>query len=82
MVDKSYLLEKPPGPGPWKRYFDLTVFPVLIDSAGAMEAVAERAAVQMRQRPAVGIAVAFGVGWGLALLAAGGRPRHRRLARA
>jgi len=82
MVDRDYLIEKPPGPGPLKQYLDLTVLPLLIDAAGAVEAVAERAAVQVRQRPIVGIGVAFGLGCGLALLGEGEQSRERRSVKA
>jgi hypothetical protein len=63
MVDKAYMLEQPPAPAAWKRTLDLTVLPVLIDTAGAFEAGAERLAVQVRQRPIAGIGVALCIGW-------------------
>ena len=68
MVDRGYMVEQPLGPGPWKVYLDQTVFPVLIDAAGAVEAVVERVVVRTRERPATALGVALVVGCGVGLL--------------
>jgi hypothetical protein len=68
MVDRNYLLRKPPPPPSWKRFLDLTVLPAMIDTAGAAEGLLERIAVQGRQRPALATGMAFGLACGLALL--------------
>ena len=67
-VGRDYMLEKPPPPPPWKVYLDLTILPALIDVAGGLEAVLERASVQGRTRPARAVGVAVGVGYALGWL--------------
>ena len=73
MVDRAYIVDKPPGPGPLKQFLDLTVLPALIDTAGAVESVVERVAVSAKQRPFTQIGVAFGLGCGLAWIVRGRR---------
>ena len=68
MVDRGYMVEKPPGPGTLKVYFDQAVFPVLINAAGAVEAVVERVVVRTRERPATTLGMALAVGCGVGLL--------------
>jgi hypothetical protein len=73
MIDRRYVLEKPPAPPAWKRYLDLTVLPTLIDAAGALEGVVERVSVGGRVRPLTQIAVALGLGYGLGWITSGRR---------
>ena len=47
---------------------DQTVLPVAIDAAGTMEAVLERVAVSVKQRPAVTLGAALAVGATLSTL--------------
>jgi hypothetical protein len=76
MIDRDYLLRKPPPPKPWKQFLDLTVLPAMIDAAGAVEGLLERVAVQGRQRPFVTTGMALGLACGLALLVGPRKPRH------
>lgn len=53
MVDKAYMLDKPPGPGPAKRYLDQVLLPVAIDLAGSGEVAIQRLSERSGIRPAV-----------------------------
>ena len=77
MIDPGYMLAKPTRPSPAKVFLDNEVIPALIDAAGGVEAVVERIAVEVRRRPAGGLAVAFLVGCGLGLIPRGPRPGRR-----
>lgn len=65
MIDRAYMLEKPDGPGPAKRYLDQVVIPFAMDVAGAGEVAVQRLSRRTGLRPAV---VAGGLAGGLALL--------------
>ena len=62
MIDRAYLLEKPPAPSSVKWYFDREIIPLLIDAAGSFEGVLEHVAVQTRKTPGLSIGLALGVG--------------------
>ena len=76
MVDKSYMLEKPPGPGPAKTFLDQVVLPFAIDLAGSGEVAIQRLSERSGIRPAV---LVGGIAGGVALviaLAFARQPRH------
>jgi hypothetical protein len=62
MVDRSYLLNRPPRPSGLKRYVDQEVIPLAIDAAGALEAVLERLSRRAAAQPLTAAAAAFGIG--------------------
>lgn len=67
MVDKAYMIEKPPGPGPAKRYLDQVVLPFAIDLAGSGEVAIQRLSERSGIRPAV---LVGGIAGGAILLVA------------
>ncbi len=70
MVTKAYLLDKAPPPA-WQHFVDLTVFPIVIDAAGAVEAQFEAVAVRARRSPLAALGFAFGLGCLLAAMLGG-----------
>lgn len=62
MVDRSYRLAKPTGPGPLKRAVDQHVIPALIDAAGGGEGIVEDFVVLIRQQPIAATIGCFCVG--------------------
>lgn len=75
MVDKSYMLEKPPGPSPAKRYLDQVVVPFAMDLAGAGEVAVQNLSQRTGVRPAV---LVGGMAGGVALLVVLAVRRGRR----
>ena len=73
MVDKSYLLAKPPAPSGLKVFLDQRALPVAIDAAGSVELGLDRTKIAVRENPAMAMVLALGFGWVLALLLAGRR---------
>jgi hypothetical protein len=67
VVDKSYMLEKPPAPGPGKRFLNTVVLPFAIDLAGSGEVALQRLSERSGIRSAVLVA---GVAGGAVLLIA------------
>lgn len=60
MVDKAYLLEKPPGPSSPKLFLDQWVIPLAIDVLGAGEVAVERVSQRTGVRPLVVIGAVAG----------------------
>ena len=67
MVDESYMLEKPPGPGSAKRYLDQVLLPFAIDLAGSGEVAIQRLSERSGIRPAV---LVGGIAGGVVLVVA------------
>lgn len=67
MVSEAYLQDRPGPPLAARRFFDQQVIPAAIDAAAAVEALAERLAVQVRRAPApvlgAVLAAGFLAGW-------------------
>lgn len=78
MVDKAYMLHKPPGPGPAKRYLDQVMLPVAIDLAGSGEVAIQRLSERSGIRPAVILGGLAGGAILLAALALGRQDRRGR----
>lgn len=74
MVDRSYMLDQPPGPGRAKVAFDQRVVPMAIDAAGWVEGGLERVLAAVRRTPYTGLLIAAGLGF---VLAQSRRPRSR-----
>ncbi len=68
MVDRSYMLEQPPPPSALKRFVDLSLIPIAIDTVGAVEGALEQVSVRGRRRPLATVGAAFGLGCGAAML--------------
>ncbi len=60
MVDKTYMLEKPPGPSAFKLFLDQRVLPLAIDVAGAGEVAVQRLSRRTGVPPALLIGAAAG----------------------
>ena len=83
MVDKSYMVDRPPRPGPAHRYLVQVVLPVAIDLAGSGEVAVQRLSERSGIRPAVLMGGIAGGAVLLVALALGGRSRRgRRVTRA
>ena len=63
VISRSYLLKRPPHPGPVKVLVDQSIIPAMIDAAATVELQIERIAARARRAPLLGVAAAFGVGW-------------------
>jgi hypothetical protein len=77
MIDRSYMLEKPAGPSPAKRYLDQIVVPFAMDVAGAGEVAVQNLSQRTGVRPAV---LVGGMAGGVALLLVLAVRRGRRSA--
>jgi hypothetical protein len=69
MVDRSYMVKKPPPPSAVTQFVHQRAFPVAIDAAAAMEQALNRAAIAARGRPLIALGLALGIGGVMALLA-------------
>ncbi|AWN45219.1 hypothetical protein DK419_01830 [Methylobacterium terrae] len=72
LIDRDYMLEKPPGPSASKLFLDQTVVPALANAAGAVEAGIERVVVVSRRNPLLAFGIVAGIGLALTMT----RPRR------
>jgi hypothetical protein len=72
LINRDYMLEKPPGPSASKLFLDQAVVPALANAAGAVEAGVERVVVAARRNPRLAVGVVAGIGLALTMA----RPRR------
>ena len=76
LIDRDYLLEKPPGPSAPKRFFDQRIVPLAVNGAGALEVGLVRAAGRSGLRPSVIVSVSVAALTLSALTMFRQKPRH------
>ncbi len=67
LVERDYMLRKPPGPSRPKLFLDQVVVPGLANAAGTVEAGIEQVVIGTRRHPLLAVSLVAGIGLALTM---------------